>query len=409
MAKIRAFRALRPEAARVAEVAAVPYDVVSVAEARQLAAGNPLSFLRVSRPELDLEDGVDPYSDAVYARALESFRKLRESAPLVVEESPALYVYRLRMGDHQQTGLCTCCSIDEYDADRILKHEKTRRDKEDDRTRHITTLRAQTGPVFLAYRGTRVIDAIVARTAAGTPLFDLVAPDGIHHSIWKVSAVDTPGLISAFDAVPALYVADGHHRAKSASRVREQLRAANPGHTGEEEYNSFLAVVFPAEQLRILPYNRLLRKLPCDRDELLRRIAAGFTVTDDASPSPEAKGTFAMFVGGRWYGLQRRTNAPPRNGPIETLDVSILQDEILRPIFGIDDPRTDKRVDFVGGIRGTAELERRVNSGEMSVAFSLHPVTMEDLFAVADAGEIMPPKSTWFEPKLRDGLLSHLV
>ena len=246
MSTIRAFRALRPQPDQVEKVSAVPYDVVNVAEARQYAAGNPFSFLRVSRPEIELPDGTDPYSNQVYARARTNFEKLKKEAPLIVEDAPALYIYRLKMGDHAQTGLCTCCSVDEYDADRILKHEKTRRDKEDDRTRNITTLRAQTGPVFLAYRGTSAINAIVDRVTAGQPLFNFTAQDGIVHTVWRTSPAETDAVIAAFGQVPALYVADGHHRAKSASRVREKLRAENPSHTGTEEYNSFLAVVFPA-------------------------------------------------------------------------------------------------------------------------------------------------------------------
>jgi len=409
MAKIRAFRALRPEPRRVADVCAVPYDVVNVEEARRFAGGNPYSFLRVSRAELELPDTVDHYSDEVYAHALTNFEKLKREAPLIQEEVPTIYAYRQRMGDHFQTGICTCCSVDEYDANRILKHEKTRRDKEDDRTRHITTLRAQTGPVFLAYRGTDAINAIVDRVCATKPLFDVTAPDGIGHTVWKVPAADTEPLIAAFGKVPLLYVADGHHRAKSASRVREKLRSENPHHTGQEEYNSFLAVVFPAEQLRIMPYNRVVKFLPCTKDELFARIGATFSVTEGAPPSPTAKGHFSVYIDGRWYGLVRHADAPLRNGPIDTLDVSILQDEILHPIFGIEDPRTDKRIDFVGGIRGTKELERRVDSGDVKIAFSFYPVTMDDLFAVADAGQIMPPKSTWFEPKLRDGFLSHVI
>lgn len=410
MAKIRPFRALRPEPARVAAVAAVPYDVVNVEEARQLAGHNPLSFLRVSRPELEMEDGVNPYADQVYARAVSNFEKLRRDAPLVIEDTPSLYVYSLTMGDHTQTGICATFSIDEYDSGKILKHEKTRRDKEDDRTRHITELRAQTGPVFLAYRGTHTIDAIVEGVKAGVPLFDLVAADEIRHVVWRVPDSITPSLGMAFAQVPQLYIADGHHRAASAARVREKLKAANPSHTGGEEYNFFLAVTFPAAQLRIMPYNRVVRDLAgASPQQFLDRIRAHFMVAEGASPAPKSKGQFSMYLGARWYQLARRADSAARSGPIDTLDVSILQDELLEPVLGIKDPRSDKRIDFVGGIRGTEELERRVSSGEMAAAFSLYPVSMDDLFAVADAGQIMPPKSTWFEPKLRDGLLCHLI
>ncbi|MEW6363659.1 MAG: DUF1015 family protein [Acidobacteriota bacterium] len=409
MSKIHAFPALRPEPAMAAQVSAVPYDVVNVAEARQFSEGNPWSFLRVSRAELELADGVNPYADQVYERARANFEKLRKDAPLVKEAEPSLYVYRLKMGDHSQTGICAAFSVDEYEANKILKHEKTRRDKEDDRTRHITTLRAQTGPVFLAYRGVAAINSIVDRVTAGAPLFDVTAPDGIAHTIWRVPGELTGALIQAFEQVPQLYIADGHHRAASAARARTTMRTANPSHTGEEEYNYFLAVVFPAEQLRIMPYNRVARDLRCSPAEFLDRVRAHFVVQPDGPASPRAKGDFAMYLQGKWYLLRRLPSAPARKGPIDTLDVSVLQDELLSPLLGIQDPRTDKRIDFVGGIRGTAELERRVNSGEMAVAFSLYPVTMDDLFAVADAGEIMPPKSTWFEPKLRDGFLSHLI
>lgn len=409
MAKIRPYRALRPEPDKAATVSAVPYDVVNVEEARRFASGNPLSFLRVSRPELELADGTHPYADEVYARAARNFERLRREAPLVVETLPSLYVYRLTMGTHAQTGVCAAFSVDEYDSNLILKHEKTRRDKEDDRTRHITELRAQTGPVFLAYRGQAAIDAIIERVKKDPPLFDFAASDGIGHAIWKVPAEATASLVDAFSAVPALYIADGHHRAASAARVRERLRSANAEHNGEEDYNYFLAVAFPAGQLRIMPYNRVVRDLGGPASPFFDRVKESFTVADAAPPAPRSKGEFSMYVAGRWYQLKRRPELPRRTGPIDTLDVSVLQEELLDPILGVKDPRTDKRIDFVGGIRGTEELERRVNSGEMAVAFSLHPVSIDDLFAVADAGQIMPPKSTWFEPKLRDGLLSHLV
>ena len=408
MATIHPFRALRPPAARAAEVASVPYDVVNTEEARALAAGKPFSFLHVSRPEIDLPDGTDIYSDAVYAKAAENFRRLIETCPLVTEDEPSLYIYRLVMGNHTQTGVVAACSVDEYDADIIRKHEKTRRDKEDDRTRHILELRAQTGPVFLTYRPDRRIDALVTGIAHGEPLYDLVADDGIRHTIWRVP--DAAPLARAFTEVPFLYIADGHHRAASASRARAALRAKDPAHTGAEEYNRFLAVLFPADQVQILPYNRVVRDLnglsPGDFLDAVRKV---FFVTEDAPPQPAARGQWSMYLGGRWYGLTLADGGHELLDPVAALDVSLLQNHLLDPILGIKDVRTDKRIDFVGGIRGPAELERMVNEGRAAVAFSLYPTTVDDLLRVADAGGIMPPKSTWFEPKLRDGLLVHLI
>jgi uncharacterized protein (DUF1015 family) len=407
MSRIRPFRALRPPVDRAAAVAAVPYDVVDTAEAAALAEGNPLSFLHVSRPEIDLPPGTDLHSDEVYAKARENLDRLVETCPLVTDEIPSLYLYRLRMGEHEQTGLVACCSIDEYDADLIKKHERTRRDKEDDRTRHLLTLGAQTGLVFLTYRGRDEIDAAAAEVVAGEPLYDFVAADGIAHTLWRVPEPER--FVEAFERVPALYVADGHHRSASASRARAALRDENPSHTGEEDYNFVLAVVFPGDQLRILPYNRAVKDLAGRTPEaFLAAVAERFEVTPGASSSPE-RGAFAMYFGGRWYGLRPPAGAVDERDPIASLDVSVLQDRLLAPVLGVEDPRTDTRIDFVGGIRGTDELERLVDSGRAAVAFSLHPTTVEDLMRIADAGEIMPPKSTWFEPKLRDGLVCHKI
>jgi len=409
MAVIRPFNALRPEASRAAQVAAVPYDVVNTEEARALASGNPWSFLHVSRPEIDLPDGTPIYSDEVYGQAVRNFDKLKTECPLEVEATPSLYLYRLIMGDQEQVGVVACCSIDEYDGDIIRKHERTRRDKEDDRTRHIMALRAQTGPVFLTYRAQPEIDSLVAGALQeNEPLYNFVANDDIRHTIWRVPNSDA--LVEAFAEVPFLYIADGHHRAASASRARAELKEQGFSFIGSEEYNYFQCVIFPDNQLRILPYNRVVRDLNgMSAEEFLARVRQQFTVSDDGSPSPNARGNWSMYLNGRWYGLQLRDTSSTPSGVVESLDVSILQDRLLDPILGIKDVRTDKRIDFVGGIRGTEELEKIVNEGKAAVAFSMFPTTIDDLLKVSDAGEIMPPKSTWFEPKLRDGLLSHEI
>jgi uncharacterized protein (DUF1015 family) len=409
MATIRGFRAERPPKDKAALVSAVPYDVVTTEEARQLAAGNPLSFLHVSRPEIDLPPGTEIYSDAVYRKGAENFKKLKAAAPLGVDPAPGLYVYRLRMGEHEQTGIAACCSVDEYDADIIRKHERTRKDKEDDRTRHIITLRAQTGPVFLTYRGRDEINRIADRAKASEPLCDFIAEDGVAHAVWRVGDSDAARLAEEFKQVPLLYIADGHHRAASASRARAALKAEGPDHAGDEEYDYFLSVLFPADQLRILPYNRTVKDLNgMSADEFVKKLAERFEVGEASQASPGRKGEICMYLEGRWRKL---TILPGGSGgdPISSLDVSALQDRVLDPLLGIKDVRTDKRIDFVGGIRGTGALEQAVREGRAAVAFSMHPVTVEELMAIADANEIMPPKSTWFEPKLRDGLLSHLI
>ncbi len=409
MATIRPFHALRPQAERAAQVAAVPYDVVNTEEARALASGNPWSFLHVSRPEIDLPEGTPIYNDEVYAKAVDNFAKLTTKCPLETEETPSLYLYRLIMGEHEQIGVVACCSVDEYDYDVIRKHERTRRDKEDDRTRHIMVLHAQTGPVFLTYRGQAKIDSLVADALNGNPpLYDFVANDDIRHTIWRVPNYDP--LVEAFSAVPYLYIADGHHRAASASRARVELKETAFAFIGNEEYNFFQCVLFPDRQLQILPYNRIVRDLNgLSQDEFLARVRESFVVTENAQPAPEERGQWSVYLDGRWFGLALPDDATRPSGVVESLDVSILQDRLLDPILGIKNVRTDKRIDFVGGIRGTEELEKLVKEGKAAVAFSLYPTTIEDLLRVSDAGEIMPPKSTWFEPKLRDGLLSHQI
>jgi uncharacterized protein (DUF1015 family) len=408
MATMRPFRALRPAAGRAAAVSAVPYDVVSTAEARTLAAGNPLSFLHVSRPEIDLPDGTDPHADAVYELAAQNFDRLKREAPLAVDAQPTLSIYRLRMGDHVQTGVAGCSSLAEYDADVVRKHERTRRDKEDDRTRHMLRISAQTGPVFLTYRDRAEIDDLVAKAAVSSPLVDFTAPDGVAHTLWRLSPEDSVRLAKAFEAVPLLYIADGHHRAASAARARDDRRAANSGHTGSEAYNFFLTVAFPAGQVRILPYNRIVRDLNGRSADAFRaELASHFPVRDAASGRPARPGEVGVYVGGRWSMLE--LPPAPGGGAIESLDAERLQRRVLDPLLGIRDIRTDKRIDFVGGIRGTEELERAVDSGRAAVAFSMFPVSLTELMAVSDANEIMPPKSTWFEPKLRDGLVIHEI
>jgi len=409
MAVIRPFNALRPEASRAAQVAAVPYDVVNMEEARALASGNPFSFLHVSRPEIDLPDGTPIYSDEVYGQAVRNFQKLKNECPLELEETPSLYLYRLIMGNHEQMGVVACCSVDEYDRDIIRKHERTRRDKEDDRTRHILAVRAQTGPVFLTYRAQANIDSLVKEALEGNPsIYDFVANDDIRHTIWRVPNSDA--LVQAFADVPYLYIADGHHRAASASRARRELKEHGFSFIGTEEYNFFQCVIFPDNQLQILPYNRIVRDLNgMSSDEFRTRVREQFAVSDGGSPSPNERGNWSMYLDGRWHGLKLRDDSSKPLGPVGSLDVSVLQERLLDPILGIKDVRTDKRIDFVGGIRGTEELEKLVNEGKAAVAFSMFATTIDDLLKVSDAGEIMPPKSTWFEPKLRDGLLSHEI
>lgn len=412
MPLIRAFAGLRPAPGRAAEVIAPPYDVLSSEEARRRAAGKPWSFLHISRPEIDLAPGIDPYSPAVYAKARENFERMLRAGVLERDASACYYVYRLIMGTHTQTGIVAVASVRDYERNRIRKHEHTRPDKEDDRVRQIEALNAQTGPVFLTYRRSFDVDAIVARVSAAAPEVDIVADDGVRHSLWVMrDAAQISALTAAFDAMPCLYIADGHHRSAAAARVAAARRAANPRHTGAESYNYFLAVIFPDNQMQILDYNRVVKDLNgLTREALLARIEAAFAVRPEArAVKPARAGEFGMYLKGQWYRLTIKPELIPRTDPVGRLDVSLLQDSLLAPILGIGDPRRDKRIDFVGGIRGLAELERRVDSGEMAVAFSLHPTSIHDMMAVADANQVMPPKSTWFEPKLADGLVSHVL
>lgn len=407
MAVFRPFHALMPRPAEVAQVAAVPYDVVNTEEAARLADGNPLTFLRVSRPEIELPEGTPIHSDAVYDKALANFKRLCEAAPLAHDPEANLYVYALTMDGRTQIGIAGTASAAEYDSGVIKKHETTRRDKEDDRARHVMTLRSQTGPVFLTYRAVPAIDSLVREITAEKPFFSFTAADGIKHELWKAGAKSVALARLFADSVPCFYIADGHHRAASAARAAATCRAANPNHTGNEEYNYFLAVAFPSDQLRILPYNRAVKDLNgLTSAEFLAKLANEFEMAETATKSPDRSGTFRMLLDGKWYAL---TPKFPLDGLSVTarLDVSILQDRVLAPILGIDDPRTNSRIDFIGGIRGTGELERLCNEGRAAVCFSMYPTTLDQLMDIADAGSIMPPKSTWFEPKLRDGLVSH--
>jgi uncharacterized protein (DUF1015 family) len=392
-------------------VAAVPYDVVSTEEARALAADAPLSFLHVTRSEIDLAPDTDPYDPLVYETARGNLASLRGAAPMVVESEPALYVYRLSAGDHVQTGLAGCYSLDEYASGAIKKHERTRPDKEDDRTRHMVTIRAQTGVVFLTYRWTPVIDAQIERVSEHAPLFDFEAADGVRHTLWRATGEETTRLVDGFTQVPALYIADGHHRAASAARARHAPGGkVADGSDGPTERDVFLAVAFPDRETRILPYNRTLANLAgATPEQFLESVAARCPVEPTTETMPE-KGAVSMYVGGRWYRVGL-VDGQPRSDtdPVASLDVSALQNRLLGPVLEVADIRTDPRVRFVGGGRGTAELVRLVDSGQAAVAFSLAPVTVSELLTIADAGVIMPPKSTWFEPKLRDGLLTHLI
>ena len=402
--KTKPFSAIRPAPERAEQLASVPYDVVDSNEARALADGNPYSFLHVSRPEIDLPEGTDIYSDIVYEQAAKALDKLVADGTLVNDAEKAYYAYRQIMDGRAQTGIVACCNIDDYAADVIRKHEKTRQDKEDDRTRHVLTLKANTGPVFLTYRDVPAIDAIVEKASATTPLYDFTAPDGIRHTVWKIADA-TGETTKLFDAVPVAYVADGHHRAKAAFRAGSELRAADSSPSPDKEYNWFLAVLFPASQLKILPYNRCVKDLNgMSADEFLAKVKTVFDVSENAPASPAGSRNVSMYLGGKWYGLSWKQFT---DDPVASLDVSVLQDKLLAPLLGIGDPRTDKRISFIGGIRGTDELENRVNDGRAAVAFSMAPVTIEQMMAIADAGQIMPPKSTWFEPKLRSGLLLH--
>lgn len=412
MSLIRPFPALRPASGRANEVIAPPYDVLSTSEARVRAAGKPFSFLHISKPEIDLPEGTDPYAPAVYAKAAENLQAIMATGVLKQDEAAYYYVYRINMNGHIQTGIVAAASVADYDTNRIRKHEFTRPDKEDDRVRQIDTTNAQTGPVLLAYADNADVDAILAKTAQATPDADATADDGVQHSLWVMrDAADIAKITALFDAMKAIYIADGHHRSASASRICASRKAANPAHNGSEPYNAFLSVVFPAHEMRIMDYNRVIKDLNgLSTEEFLDKIRGAFDVVPaNAAVKPACPGQFGLYLAGCWYQLTVKPELIPVGDPVARLDVSLLQNNLIAPVLGIADPRRDKRIDFVGGIRGLVELEKRVNSGEMALAFSLHPTSMADLMAVADANEVMPPKSTWFEPKLADGMASHML
>jgi uncharacterized protein (DUF1015 family) len=406
MSQLKPFKAFRPKPELAGQVASVPYDVINTEEARQLAAGNPYSFLHVGRPEIDLPEGTDIHADAVYAQGVANLHRLIQTGTLFQEATPCLYIYQQRMGDHVQAGLVGLCSVKEYEEGAIKRHEYTRKDKEDDRTRHVTEQAANAEPVFLAYRAVPYIDSLVDKIRATPPVYDVVTDDGIGHTVWIVSEeTHIYTLNHLFDAVPALYIADGHHRTAAAIRYGQARRAATPEPTGDEPFESFMAVVFPHNQLKIMDYNRIVKDLNgLTSEAFLAALAPKFTVTPSATRSPSAPASFGMFLDGQWYSLTAKPGSYPADDPVRSLDVSILQENVLAPILGIQDPRTDTRIDFIGGIRGMDELEKRVKGG-YKVAFALFPTSLDQLMSVADAGQIMPPKSTWFEPKLRSGLL----
>ncbi|MEO5338106.1 MAG: DUF1015 family protein [Magnetospirillum sp. WYHS-4] len=406
---VRPFAGLRPVPERAAEVIAPPYDVLDSAEARQRASGKPWSFLHVSKPEIDLPPGTDVHAPEVYAKAAENLDRLVAAGVLRRDPRPCYYVYRLKMGDHVQTGVVLGASVAAYDANRIRKHEFTRPDKEDDRVRQIEAVKAQTGPVLLAHPPAPAVDEVLARVAAGTPAYDLVADDGIGHALWVIDAdADIAAITEAFDAMPALYIADGHHRSASASRVAARLRAAHPDAGPEAPWESFLTVSFPKDQMLILDYNRVVRDLNgLSREDFLAKVGEAFDVEKADGPAkPAARREVGMYLGGAWRRLRFKAEPGPEVSPADRLDVALLARHLLEPVLGILDSRRDKRIDFVGGMRGLKELERRVDSGEMAVAFALFPTSMDELMEVAEAGQVMPPKSTWFEPKLADGMVS---
>ena len=404
--RIHAYPALRPRPDVVGQVAAPPYDTVDTAEAAQLAAGNPMSFLHVNHSEIDLPAGTNLYADAVYAKAAENLANFKKNGWLIREDRPLMYLYAQTMGAHVQTGLVCCAHIDDYIQNVIKKHELTRKDKEDDRTKHTATINANIGPVFIAYRDVAEIRAALAPIPKkSAPLYDFVDELQVRHQVWPVeNAAEIEKLFA--EKVPVSYIADGHHRSASAVRVGAERRAATPKHTGNEEYNWFLSVIFPASELKILPYNRAVKDLNgLSPEEFLKEIRAIFTVTDNADPSPASPRHVSMYLGKKWYGLS--WPEVKSSNPVDLLDVSTLQNGVLHPLLGIDDPRTNNRIKFIGGIRGPQELVRLVDQKGYAVAFSMYPTTVDQLMAIADAGQIMPPKSTWFEPKLRTGLLSH--
>lgn len=409
MAVVKPFRCVRPDGKTASQVAALPYDVYNRSEACDVVAGNPLSFLNIDRAETQFPEEVDTYDDRVYDKARELLEARIADGTFLSDAKECYYIYRLTMNGRCQTGIVACSSIDDYLNGVVKKHENTREDKELDRIRHVDVTDTQTGPIFLAYRGSETLSALVREAAAGTPLYDFVSEDGIGHQVWSVAEDEMVcRMEAAFLEIPATYIADGHHRAASAVKVGMKRREENPAYTGREPYHYFLSVLFPDDQLMIMPYNRVVKDLNgLDRDGFLRAVSEGFEVAEvgKAAVEPECKGTFGMYLDGSWYRLTAREEIMS-DDPVKGLDVSVLQDYLLAPVLGIGDPRVDRRIEFVGGIRGVGELERRVGE-DMTVGFSMFPTSIGELFAVADAGLLMPPKSTWFEPKLRSGLFLH--
>jgi len=412
MSTVRPFRGLRPGREFAEKIASQPYDVLDSDEARDIVKSNPLSFLRVVKPEVDLSPDIDLHSEPVYQQGARNLRRLMEDGLMSQDEAPCFYFYRQIMGDHSQTGLVACVSAEEYDRDIIKKHEFTRKDKEEDRIRHIETMNAQCGPVFLTYPDKDGIDAVQRRVCSGEPEYDFTADDGVRHTLWVVG---DPGDITALEGefaggVPTLYVADGHHRSASGAIIAARRKAANPGHTGREEYNYFLAVIFPETQMKIMAYNRVVQDLKGRTpEEFLAQVEKSFSVESTGRAEPSESREYSMYLGGQWYTIRPLPGTFPEDHPVKGLDASILQENLLGPVLGVDDPRTASHINFVGGIRGTKELVRLVDQGRYTVAFSLYPVSVEQLMAVADSGNVMPPKSTWFEPKLRSGLVVHVL
>ena len=408
MAVIKPFRALRPASERAKQVSCVPYDVVYEQEVREFIEANPLSFLRVTRPEADFSKNSSPDSSEVFKRAKENLQEFIDREIFAREAEPSFYVYRLSTDAHAQTGVVACCSLDEYELGTIKKHEKIRPDKVEDRTNHMLAVKAQTGLIFLAFRATDRIKLLIFEATQTKPIYDFCCSDGVQQTVWRVAL--TEDLTKAFAEVPTLYIADGHHRIESAKLARDILRRRNPNHTGAEDYNFVVAGIFPAEDLQILPYNRVIKDLNgLSEEEFFNKVGKNFTVTRTTEKVPHKHGEFCMYINGDWYKLKFAIDFARKPNAIENLDVSILQNYLLAPVLGINDARTDTRIGFVGGARGVAELEKIVDEGSAKIAFSMFPTTMSDLFAVSDMNEIMPPKSTWFEPKLKDGLLVHLI
>lgn len=405
MATIRAFRALRPVPEKALEVSSVPYDVVDTIRARKLSEGNPLSFLHVIRPEIDLPDGIDPHEDAVYEQALKNFNTLLNKSVLIKDEAPKLYIYRICMDSHTQYGIAGLCSVDEYDRGIIKKHEHTRKDKVDDRVRHMLTISAHSGPVLMTYRGLPSIEAIINREIQRSPLYDFVCEDRTQHTVWEIDIYKD--LIKAFQAVEYIYIADGHHRAAGASCVNQEMTRKRGASSGNNEFNYFLSVLFPAEQLKILSYNRYVCDLHgLNTEEFLNELRGQFRVKADGDHEPSGKGQFSMFLHGRWYSLTLQKTEREASDPVSLLDLTIFQKKLLEPILGIKDQKKDTRIEFVGGLDSSTRLEKLVND-RGGVGFTFYPVGIDELLSVADRGMIMPPKSTWFAPKLRSGLLIH--